>query len=121
MLVIRLEVPEIRARDALAAVEERPFDCYDHGKLGHAAAFCHRAPDILIPNDNGPAGDPQRFALTGNEEDQADARILQHVVESIHPPVAAAIRNCKRCIVKKSDESSAVSLWREINHAKRIG
>ena len=102
-------------------MEEGPFDDHDQGKLGHAAALRHRAPDILIPNDNGPAGDPQRFALTGNEEDQADAGILQHVVESIHPPVAAAIRNRKRRIVKTSDESGAVSLWREINHAKRIG
>jgi hypothetical protein len=42
--------PKLRARDALAAMEECPFDDDDHRELGHAA-IVHRAPDILIAYD----------------------------------------------------------------------
>jgi cytochrome P450 len=39
--------PKLRARDALAAMEECPFDDDDHREFGHA-----RAPDIMIAYDN---------------------------------------------------------------------
>jgi hypothetical protein len=102
-------------------MEESLFDDHDHGKLGHPAAVRHRAPDLMVTNDNGAAGDAQGLALAGNEEDQADAGILQHVVESIYPTVAAPIRYGKRGVVETSDKSRAISLWREIDHAERIG
>src|SRR6202048_355747 len=118
---MRLVIPEFGALDALAAMEECPFDDDDHRELGHAAIVRQGAPDILIANDDGPAGDAQRFPLAGNKEDQTDAGVPQHIVESIHPPVAAAIRNRKRRVVQTSYESGVVALWREIDHAERIG
>ena len=114
-------IPKIRPRDALAAMEECPFDHDDHRQLGNKAVVYHGAPDILIPNNHGPTGDAQRFASTGNEEDQANAGVLQHVVEGIDTPVAAAIRNGERLVIETSYESYTISLRRQIDHAKRIG
>jgi hypothetical protein len=88
--------PKLRARDALAAMEECPFDDDDHRELGHAAIVRHRAPDILIAYDNRPARDAQRLALAGNKEDQTDAGVLQHIVERIDPPVAAEWQASRR-------------------------
>jgi hypothetical protein len=102
-------------------MEEYPFDHDDHRELGRPAIVRQGTPDILIPDNNGPAGDAQGFALTGNKKDQADTGILQHIVECIHPPIAAAIRNRKRRVIETSDESGAISLRREIDHTERIG
>jgi len=102
-------------------MEECPFDSDDHREFGHPAVVRQGAPDVLIPDDDGPAGDAQRFALAGNKEDQADAGILQHVVESIQAPVAATIRDGKRHVVETSYESGVIAFRGEINHAERIG
>src|SRR5216683_5205483 len=112
--------PKIRAGDALAAMEEGAFDEDDHRELGHTAVVHHGAPDIVVANNNGPTGHAKRFALTRNEEYQADAGILQHIVESVDAAIAATIRNGKRRVIKESYESRTISLWREINHAKWI-
>jgi hypothetical protein len=66
---------------------------------------------LMIPDNNGPTGNAKRFALTRNKEDQADAGILQHVVERIDAAVTATIRNGKGRIVKTPYESRAISLW----------
>ncbi len=116
-----LVIPKIRARDALAAVEECPFDGDDHREFGHAGLIHHGASDILIPNNKRPPGNAKRFAMTGNEEDEADAGLLQHVVEGVDPAVAGAIRDGKSRVVKRSYKSGAISLWREIDHAELIG
>src|SRR5512140_3228347 len=118
---MRVTIPEVRAGDALAAMEEGSLDGDDQSEFGDAAVFRHGAPDIGVANDHGPAGDAQRLSPARHEEDQADTRILQHIVKRIHPPVAAAIRNRERGIVEASDESGAISLGRQIDHAKRIG
>ncbi|HWX05650.1 MAG TPA: hypothetical protein VN065_07450, partial [Bradyrhizobium sp.] len=102
-------------------MEESLFDDHDQCKLWNLAAIDQGIPDIAVPHDHGPAGDAQRFALTGNEDDQADAGILQHIVERIHAPVAAAIRNGKRGVIEASDEPGAIALRREIHQAERIG
>src|ERR1700685_2522724 len=114
-------VPEIRALDALSAMEERPRNDDDHRKLGYPTALRHGAADRMVPNDAGAARDPQSLALTGHEEDQADARILQHVVERVDPTIAAAIRNRERCLVETPHEPRAVSFWRQVDHPERIG
>ncbi len=102
-------------------MEEGSFDDDDHRELRHTAVVHHGAPDIVVANDNGPTGHAKRFTLTGNEEYQADAGILQHVVESVDAPIAATIWNGKRRVIKKSYESRTISLWREVNHAQWIG
>src|ERR1700692_127439 len=103
-------VPEPRAAHALAAMEEGSFYGDDQSEFGDAAGCDHGAADVVVPYDDGAAGDAQRFAAARNEEDQADARVLQYIVERIHPPVAAAVRNGKRRRVKAPDKSGAVSL-----------
>ena len=95
-------------------MEEGAFDEDNHRELGHTAVVHHGAPDIVVANNNGPTGHAKRFALTGNEEYQADAGILQHVVESVDAAIAATIRNGKRRVIKKSYESRTISLGREI-------
>src|SRR3977135_2527854 len=113
--------PEVRARDALAAMKECLFDDDDHGELRHAAIVVdHGAPDLLIANDQGPAGDTKRFAAAGDKEDQADAGVLQHIVERVDAAVAATIRNRERRVIKSFHKTHAISLWGEIDHAKRI-
>ena len=102
-------------------MEKGAFDEDDHRELGHKAVVRHGAPDIVVANNNGPTGHAKRFALTGNEEYQADAWILQHVVESVDAAIAASIWNSQRRVIKKSHESRTISLGREINHAKWIG
>ena len=62
-----------------------------------------------------------RSVPPGNEEDQANAGILLQFVQSIHAPVAPAIRNGNGRIVKAFDESGVVCLGRQIDHAERIG
>ena len=81
----------------------------------------HRAPDILIPDNSRPTGYAKRLALARNKEDQADAGILQHVLEGIDAAVTTTIRNGKGRIVKAQYESRAISLWRQINQTKLIG
>ena len=88
-----LVIPKIRTRDALAAMEECPFDRDDHREFGHAALIHQGAPDILIPNNQRPPGNAKRLAMTGNKEDQADAGLLQHVVEGVDPAVAGTRAN----------------------------
>src|SRR5258708_17981570 len=112
--------PKIRARDALAAMEEGSFDDDDHRELRHTAVVHHGAPDIVVANNNGPTGHAKRLTLTGNEEYQADAGILQHIVESVDAAIAASIRNGKRRVIKKSYASRTISHGREINHAEQI-
>ncbi len=102
-------------------MEECPFDGDDHREFRDTAVIHHGAPDIVIPNDQSPSGDAKRFALTGNEEDQADAGFLQHVVESIDPAIAGTIWNGKGRVVKRSYKSGAIALWRKIDHAELIG
>ena len=75
MRLIFIVIPEIRGRDALAAVERRLFNVGDYREIGYPATVRHRAPDILIPDNNGPTGNAKRFALTRNKEDRADAGI----------------------------------------------
>ena len=116
-----LVIPKIRTHDALAAMEECPFDRDDHREFGHAALIHQGAPDILIPNNQRPPGNAKRLAMTGNKEDQADAGLLQHVVEGVDPAVAGTIRDGKGRVVKRSYKSGAISLWREIDHAELIG
>ncbi len=116
-----LVIPKIRARDALAAMEECPFDRDDHREFGHTALIHHGAPDIVIPNNKRPPGNAKRFAMTGNEEDEADAGLLQHVLEGVDPAIAGTIWNGKGRVVKRSHKSGTISLRREIDHAKRIG
>src|SRR6266849_440998 len=116
-----LVIPKIRARDALAALEERPFDRDDHREFGHTALINHGAPDIVIPNNQGSPGDAKRFTMTGNKEDQAHTGLLQHVVEGIDPAIAGTIRNGKGRVVKRSHKSRAISLWREVDHTELIG
>jgi hypothetical protein len=106
---ISFVTPKARARDALAAVEKCLFNVDDHREIGYSAMACHRAPDILIPDNDGPTGNAKRFALTRNKEDQADAGVLQHVVKGIDAAVAAAIRNRKGCFVKTGYKSRAIS------------
>jgi hypothetical protein len=81
-------------------------------KPGHAVS--------PIPNNKRSTGNAKRFPMTGNREDQADAGLLQHVVEGVYPAVAAAIRNGKRHVVESSHETRAISLWREIDRAEPI-
>ena len=81
----------------------------------------HRVPNIPVTNNNSPAGDAKRFPLTRNKEDQPNAWILPHVLESIDAAVSAPVRNGKGRIVKTSDESCAIALRRHINRAERIG
>jgi hypothetical protein len=102
-------------------MEECPFDGDDHDDVGHTALIDYGAPNILIPNNKRSTGNAKRFPMTGNKEDQADAGLLQHVVEGVYPAVAAAIRNGKRHVVESSHESRAISLWREIDRAEPIG
>lgn len=47
--------------------------------------------------------------------------MLQHIVEGIDTAVATTIENGKRRIVKALYKSRAISLWRQINQARRIG
>jgi hypothetical protein len=101
-------------------MEKRLFDADDHRQIGYTAIVQHRAPDILIPDNDGAAGDAKRFALARNKEDQTHARIPQHVVESIDAAVTATIRNCKGRVINAPYESRAVSFWRQINEARRI-
>ena len=61
------------------------------------------------------------IAMTGNKEDQADAGLLQHVVEGVDPAVAGTIRDGKSRVVKRSYKSGAIALWRKIDHAELIG
>src|SRR2546430_6794895 len=102
-------------------MEKRPLDADNHREIGDLAAVRHRAPDLLIPDDKGPPRNAKRFAFTGDKEDQADAWILQHVVERIDAAVAATIRNGKGRIVETPDETRPISLWRQIHQAQRIG
>jgi hypothetical protein len=102
-------------------MEECPFDGDDHREFGHASSIHHGASDILIPNNEGPPGNAKRFAMTGNKEDQADAGFLQHVVEGVDPAIAGTIRDGEGRIVKGSYKSGAIALWRQIDHAERIG
>jgi hypothetical protein len=76
--------------------------------FGHA---CHRAPNILVANDNCPAGNAKRFPLTRNKRDQPNAWILQQALEGIDAAVSAPIRNCKGRIVKTPHESRAIPPW----------
>ena len=108
---ISFVTPKTRARDALAAVEKCLFNADDHREIGYSAMICHRAPDILIPDNDRATGNAKSFALTRNKEDQADAGILQHVVEGIDAAVAATIRNGKDRFVKTRYKSRAISLW----------
>src|SRR6266404_4500967 len=68
---ISFVTPKTRARDALAAMEKCLFNVNDHREIGYSAIICHRAPDILIPDNDGTTGNAKRFALTRNKEDQA--------------------------------------------------
>ena len=102
-------------------MEKRPLDADNHREIGDLAAVRHRAPDLLIPDDEGPPRNAKRFAFTGDKEDQADAGLLQHVVEGVDPAVAGTIRDGKGRVVKRSYKSGAISLWREIDHAELIG
>jgi hypothetical protein len=56
-------------------MEKRLFDADDHREIGDSAIVHHRAPDILIPDNDGLTGNAKRFALARNKEDQADAGI----------------------------------------------
>ena len=69
-------IPQRRTNDALAAMEKRLFDADDHREIGSPAIGHHRAPDILIPDNDRLTGNAKRFALPRNKEDQADAGIL---------------------------------------------
>ncbi len=102
-------------------MEERPFDDDDHREFWHASLIHHGASDILIPNNQGPPDHAKRFTMTGNEEDQADARLPQHVLEGVDTAIAATIRNGKGGVVKRPHKSGAISLWREIDHAELVG
>ena len=51
-----LVIPKIRARDALAAMEECSLDDDDHREFGHTAVVSHGVPDFLIANNLGPTG-----------------------------------------------------------------
>src|SRR5438132_5965469 len=111
-----LVFPKIRARDALATMEECPFDRDDHREFGHTALIHH-----VIPNNKRPPADAKRFAMTGNEEDEADAGLLQHGLEGVDPAIAGTIWNGKGRVVKRSHKSGAISLRRVVDHAKRVG
>src|SRR5207302_11324936 len=100
--------PQIRARDAFAAVEKRLVNADDHREIGDPPIVRHRAPDILITDNHGPTGHAKRFALVRNKEDQADAWVLQQIVEGIDAAVAATIRDGEGRIVKTSYEARAI-------------
>src|ERR1700676_525280 len=114
-------VPELRARDALAAMEECLLDDDDHREIGHPALVHHGAPDGVNAHQQRPAGHPKRLALARNEENQADAGIVQNVVEGVDAAIAETIRNGKRGVIERPDETCMISLRREIDHAERIG
>jgi hypothetical protein len=101
-------------------VEECLFNADDRREIGCPTSVRHRTSNMLVPDNNGPTGHAKRFASTRNNEDQADAWMLQYVVEGIDAAVAAPIRNGKGKIVKALNESRAISLWRQINEARRI-
>src|SRR5580692_9896573 len=121
LLPIAFVIPEIGARDALAAMEECPLDDDDHREIGHATIVDHGAAQTMIADDQGAADHAKRLAPPGNKEDQADTWILQHVAKSVDAAVAAAIRDRKGRVIENSYESRAISLGGEIDHAERIG
>ncbi len=84
------------------------FNFHDHREIGYLAMIRHRVPNILVANNDSPAGNAKRFALTRNNEDQPNAGILQKVLESTDSAASAPIRNGKGRIVKTPHEARRI-------------
>ena len=68
-----------------------------------------------VDADPGPTVDPICFVRPGNQEDQCDARVLDHVLDAVDPIVAAPVGD-QQCaaVVVDLDEARLVALGRAV-------
>ena len=67
-----------------------------------------------VPHDPSLAADPQRVVVARNDEDQADLRVNQYVLERVQPVVAEPVGNGERALVQDGHESRRIAFWRDV-------
>src|SRR5215208_4076544 len=81
------------------------------------AIDCHFLAEIDIPDDNCPAANAKCVGDAGDDEDQSDIRVAQHVPECVETTITQPIGDGDRAFVQHFDEAGRITFWRDIEHA----
>src|SRR5260370_39546629 len=68
-----------------------------------------------VPHDLGPAGDLQEIAAGEIDEEEAGARVLQHVAERVEEAVAGIVGDDERAGIVDTDEAGTAAAVRDID------
>jgi septum formation protein len=102
--VPRIRLPQLGAQERLSAVEEDRLDLH-HQRQHRAVAADHEIfEERRVAQQPGPAVDAQRLVPAGDERQDADVRVAQHVAEPVRAPVARAFRYHDRGVVEDADQ-----------------
>ena len=107
----RPRAPEAGADHALRAVRQHPGDGDHQHVVGRLAVHRHRGAQLGVADDDGAAGDPERVADAGDDEDQADGRVAQEVAEGVEPAVAEPVGDRQRALVEHAGRSPRDRPW----------
>ena len=69
----------------------------------------HLFAQATITNDRGAPAHSQCFALARNEEQKADARVLQHIKKRVRATIPRTIGDGERTVVEDVDEACRIA------------
>ena len=102
-------IPEFRAHDGAGALEIDRLDIDDDDRTRRLALFGETVEQCRVDAELGAAVDPQCGAGTGDQEQQADARVADDVAERVDAVVAAPVGDHQRAFVVNTHEPLEVA------------
>ncbi len=107
--------PKVGADKRLGAMLERLSDRNQDHRRRLLAVDSKTPLQDRIDTDPGPTVDPICLVRPGDQEDQGDARVLDHVLDAVDPIVAAPVGD-QQCaaVVLNLDEARLVALGRAV-------
>ena len=116
----RLGLPRPAAPERLGAMDEQLAGFDDEGRLRSPQLGMVPVEDVVGRADRGRAVDAQRVVEPGDEEQQPDLRVVDHVLQRVEAVVAAEVGDCDVGVVEHRDEPGWAATRRHVAVTGRV-